>query len=184
MPVHNAGVPGFSTHQGRQALEAALAVRPRAVLLAYLVRDAQAAAIPDAARPASTAPPDLQLLRLLRSIRPRPAPPAGGPTTRVPPEAYEANLLAMIAAVRAAGAVPLLLAFPMRTPATAHLAVLRALDARADGAPLLEPAMPPDSWFEEDPIHLTPDGNAHLAEQLGAEVPSHIAPRPQALPPR
>lgn len=164
-PTVNAGVPGHSTHQGRATLPAALALAPRRVVFAYLVRDADRAAVPDAARAPAPALPSWRLVRLVRGLRPAPPAP-GGPTYRVPPEAYRANLEAMVAAARAAGAEAVVLAFPMRQPPAAHLA---ALDGLA-GVPVLRPVLAPDAFFAEDPIHLTPAGHAALAEAVAAAL--------------
>lgn len=160
VPFTNAGVPGYTTHQGRQILSEALATNPRRVILAYLVRDADRAPVPDAARPPSRPPPDLQLLRAVRTLRPR-APSPGGPAFRVPPADYAANLAWMIAAIRAAGAEPYLLAFPMVTQPTAHRAALDGLSAE-----VLAPTLERGAFFAEDPVHLTPAGNDRLADWL------------------
>lgn len=161
-PVTNAGVPGYTTHQGRQRLAAALATQPGRVILGFLVRDADLAPVADVDRPPSRPPPPLQILRALRGLRPQPAPPAGA-VFRVSPDDYVDNLRKMVAEVRAAGAEPLLLAFPMRVPATEHLQALRSLSGEAR---VLEPALAADAFFDEDPVHLTAEGNDQLASWL------------------
>ena len=160
--VVNGGVPGYSTAQGVATLDHALSLHPRAVLLAYLVRDAERAAGPDSARAASTLP-DLALLRLFRTAR-DPRPLAAGVTFRVPPEAYEANLRALRARIEATGAAALLFAFPMATPPDAHLAVLDRLGAPA-------PDLSDDVFFPEDPIHLTPQGHDTLTRWVASTLP-------------
>lgn len=167
-PVTNGGVPGYSTAQGLARLDAALALRPSHVLLAYLVRDADPAPRPDAARP-GRAPPELYLLRAVRRAGgPRaPAAPQGA-TVRVPPAQYLANLRALVERVRAAGATVEVLAFPMLRPPAAHLAALEVL---AQEVPVLRPSLPADSFFPEDPIHLTPEGHLRLAQALAEGPP-------------
>lgn len=163
-PVTNAGVPGYTTHQGRQTLTAALATKPSRVILAFLVRDADHAPLPDAARPPSRPPPDLQLLRAVRTLRPR-ATSQGGPAFRVPPRDYAANLAWMIEQIRAVGADPYILAFPMLTAPVEHLAALAGLSA-----PVWSPTLDRSAFFAEDPVHLTPEGNDRLAAWIAAEL--------------
>ncbi len=168
-PVLNAGVPGYSTHQGLLTIDRVLALQPARVIFAFLVRDADPAPAPDHLRPLRR-PPDLRLIAALRLLR-RPAGPAPAPAgdaQRVPPERYVANLRQLAAAARAAGATPVVLAFPMLAPPEAHL---RALDELATELPVLRPALPADSFFPEDPIHLTPAGHARLAEAVAGALP-------------
>ncbi len=162
----NGGVPGYSTVQGLATLDHALSLRPRGVVLAFLVRDAERGVAPDRVRAAAAPPrpPPLAILRALRSLRGPIAPPLGD-AFRVPPEEYAANLRALVARVRAAGAEAWVLAFPMRRPPTEHLAALATLDGEV---PVLAPTLPEDAFFAEDPIHLTPEGNAVLAERVAA----------------
>ncbi len=162
----NGGVPGYSTVQGLATLDTALSLRPRLVVVAYLVRDAELGQGPDRLRVAGVAPPSLALFRLIRELRgARPAPP--GTTFRVPPEEYAANVRELARRIREAGSEVQVLAFPMRTPPVAHLTALQAL--RTD-VPILAPSLPDESFFVEDPIHLTPAGNAALAEQVAAAL--------------
>lgn len=161
----NAGVPGYSTHQGLARLEHALEVKPARVLLAFLVRDAELAVMPDHERPVTAAPPSLELLRALRSLR---APPQqAGTVPRVPAERYAQNLRALIEGIRAAGAEPLLLAFPMVDRPEAHIDALVRV-SEEQGVPLLQPQLEGSDFFAEDPIHLTPEGNARLAAEVAA----------------
>lgn len=168
-PTVNGGVPGYSTVQGLATLDRALALRPRVVVLAYLVRDAERAAAADEARPLRAAPP-FALLRAVRTLRASAqrgaGPPPPGDVWRVSPTDYVANLRALVTRVRAAGAEAWVLAFPMRTPAADHLAALQTLD----GVPIVAPTVPPDAFFTEDPIHLTPAGNVLVAEAVAAAL--------------
>lgn len=172
-PVLNGGVPGYTTVQGLATLDTVLSARPRIVILGYLVRDAERAArrdLPGSDR-AGASTPDLQLLRALRILRPAPAP--GAPTTdRVPPADYRANLATLMQRVRDAGASPVLLAFPMKAPPAAHRAVLAAAH-RAESTPLIDPVLPDEAFFAEDPLHLTPAGN----DALAAVVAEALTPR-------
>ncbi|MCP4807193.1 MAG: hypothetical protein GY913_26270 [Proteobacteria bacterium] len=157
--VTNGGVPGYSTFQGLAKLDAALATEPEIVVLGFLVRDAQLAVMADSARPSVGAgDPPLRLMALMARARPAGEPPPGT-VPRVPADEYRQNLEILVQWVRSSGAEPVLLAFPMQEPAEAHLAVLRSLtDVR-----LLAPSLPASSFFPNDPIHLTAEGNAQLA---------------------
>ena len=171
-PVLNAGVPGYSTAQGLATLDTVLALKPRVVVLAYLVRDAERAIASDAVRMAAAPPraPDLALLRAVRALRGDTGGRTGGAVGeawRVSPAEYVANLRALAARARAAGAQPWLLVFPMRTPPTEHLAALEGLAAEL---PVVTPTVPDDAFFAEDPIHLTPAGNALVADTLAAAL--------------
>ena len=73
----------------------------------------------------------------------------------------------MIAEVNAAGAEPLLLAFPMRAPANEHLLALRGLSGEAR---VLEPVLEAEAFFDEDPVHLTVEGNDQLAAWLAVAL--------------
>jgi lysophospholipase L1-like esterase len=170
-PTINGGVPGHSTVQGLATLDRALALRPRVVVLAYLVRDAERASAPDAERPPSRPVPPLALLRAVRTLRGS-RPPLPGNVWRVSPPEYVANLRTLVTRVRAAGAEAWVLAFPMRTPAAEHLAALQGL---AD-VPIVAPTLPPDAFFAEDPIHLTPAGNVLVAEAVAAALRPGGAP--------
>ncbi|MCK6516022.1 GDSL-type esterase/lipase family protein [Myxococcota bacterium] len=164
-PVSNGGVPGYTSHQGLLTLQNSLSTRPERVLIAYLVRDADPAPTPDHSR-APRAVPDLRLMTALRQLRPRPqgqaAAPAG-PTARVPADRYLNNLRALKAQAEAAGAEVSFVVFPMLRRPEAHLAALQTLSAEAQ---VLSPALPPESFFAEDPIHLTAEGHDQLARQL------------------
>lgn len=173
-PTVNAGVPGHSTVQGLATLDTALSLRPRGVILAYLVRDAELAPATDRERAASSRPvaPAFALVRLIRSLRPEPPPPVGG-VPRVPAGEYAANVRELVARARAAGARVWVLAFPMVTPPAAHLA---ALAGSPPDAPVLAPTLPATAFFAEDPIHLTPEGNEQLARWLAGELARTAAP--------
>lgn len=162
----NGGVPGYSTHQGLARMEEALEAEPARVLLGFVVRDAELAPVSDHLRPEVAASPSLELMRLLRSARPAaPSPDTLGEVHRVPPARYRDNLVQLVEQVRAAGAEPLLLAFPMQERPEAHFAALVAVSEQ-ERVPLFAPELEPSHFFAEDPIHLTVEGNARLAEEL------------------
>jgi hypothetical protein len=161
--VLNAGTPGYSTHQGLAELDRALSAGAERVILAYLVRDADPAPVPDSERGPGPSTGGLKLPQALRSLRPPGPTTPTGDAQRVPPEQFSENLTALVDRVRAAGAEPVLLAFPMVEPATEHVAVLEDLGA-------LSPTLPRDAFFAEDPIHLTPQGNAELAAWLAEHL--------------
>lgn len=164
VPVVNGGVPGWSTHQAVAGAARWLDLGPSRVVLAYIVRDAQLAPRPDVqARPT----PWLlrtQLSRLVRGAR-GPAPTRAGPSPtggvpRVSVADYEANLRTLVD--RIGDAELTLLAFPQREPATAWV------DAMGRVGPVLAPQLPEEAFFQEDPIHLTPEGHQRLADWVAA----------------
>jgi len=163
-PVLNGGVPGHSTWQGRATLAQALEVEPSIVILAWLVRDAERTTQPDHLHRPS---PPSQVLRAMRALQRRQPQPDRGLSApsepRVPPENYRENLLAMAQQVERAGAIPVLLAFPMQDPPRAHLDVLYSL---AGEIPLLEPRVDDPLFFERDPLHLRPEGHEQLAHEV------------------
>lgn len=162
----NGGVPGYSTVQALATIDHALTLKPRLVLLAYLVRDAELAQVADADRRPGPARPDFAIARAIRALR-------GGQTNRpgtvrrVSPTAYLANIRTLVARIRAAGANVRVLAFPMQTEPTPYLDALRALDG---DVPVLTPILPAAAYFPEDPIHLTAKGNADLANLLAGKL--------------
>ena len=158
--VVNGGVPGWSTQQAVLGAGRYLALQPTRVVLAYIVRDAQAARVPDTrARPT----PFLLRLNLARLIAgSRPPVPPGGDTFRVPPEAYADNLRTLVA--MAAPAQVVLLAFPQPEPLTPWVEAMRTV------GPVLAPQLAVDSFFEEDPIHLSAEGNERLAALVAATL--------------
>ena len=177
-PTINGGVPGYSTHQGRIALAAALRLRPRTVVLAYLVRDAERAPVADADRPEP--PWDPRILQLLRKLRPAPSAAHRAGVPRVSAAAYIENLRQMIAEISAAGASPVLLQFPTlpadevkagvsgAAPVAEHQAALAQVAAAHPGLPLLVPAFELSHFFPEDPIHRTVEGTRALALAVAA----------------
>lgn len=162
----NGGVPGYSTVQGLATIDHALTMKPWLVIVAYLVRDAELAPTSDADRPPPTPRPKLALLSAIRTLRGAPSSPPGV-IPRVPPAAYLENIRELVKRVRASGANARILAFPMQTPPAEHLAALESL--RGD-VPILSPSLPDEAFFAEDPIHLTPGGNASLASILAGAL--------------
>ena len=207
----NFGVPGYSSFQGLRLLPRVLVrYRPRAVVILFGWNDHWLAkGFGDAEQKAASAPVatvlgPLRRLRLYQFLNhlamhlalstPR------APTLRVPPAAYRANLAAMIAECRRAGAVPVLATAPSaigagKVPAfllelgfiarpedllTLHREynrIVREL-ARETGAPLCDL----DRAFEErgaaglfadpgqDLIHPNAEGYRLMAGQLAATL--------------
>jgi len=162
--VLNAGVPGHSTHQGVQLALELLDEGPDVLILGWLVRDAQRSSRSDKS---AKAPAGLRATRLFRAFA---GAKKGGVTVstgpyRVSPADYVGNLQVVIDAAKARGVKVLLLAFPMQTPATAHLDALHDLDV-----PKIHPTLAASSFFAEDPIHLNVAGNRLLAQALEPQV--------------
>jgi lysophospholipase L1-like esterase len=163
--VLNAGVPGYSTHQGLATLDRVLALNPDVVVLAYMIRDADPAPIPDAQQRDSGPAHPLQMQRALVSLLPTPAPaPPIGDTQRVPPLLYGQNVDTLTRRIRASGAQAVLLSFPVQEDRGAHQQVLEERGA-------LSPELPAQAFFAEDPLHLNVDGNRLLAAWLAEELP-------------
>lgn len=160
-PALNAGVPGYSTVQGLATLDRVLALHPRVVVVAYLVRDVELSTHADDPTPR---PPDLHLFQVLRTLRPARA--VVGTIPRVAPAAYAANLRTIGERVRAAGATVVYLAFPMVDPPTEHLDALRNVASDA-----LIPQFDRSDFFSRDPIHLTPAGHRRLADAVRVRLP-------------
>ena len=162
--VLNAGVPGHSTHQGVEVALELLEKGPDLLILGWLVRDAQRSTRPDKA---ARAPTGLRATRLFRAIAGAKKGGATVPTGpyRVSPADYVGNLQVVVDAAEARGVKVLVLAFPMQTPATAHLDVLHDLDV-----PKIHPTLTGASFFAEDPIHLNVEGNRLLAQALQSQV--------------
>ena len=154
--VVNGAVPGWSTEQARRSGAALLALRPQRVILAFGVRDAQAAARPDAEAQPSAPAASFALARALRALVARPAQvaPPGGPP-RVSPARFAENLQALAAAARPAEVW--VMVFPQPTPLRDYI------DAAAQIGPVWSPVLPARDFFATDPIHLTAAGHAHLA---------------------
>lgn len=163
--VLNAGVPGYSTHQGLASLDRVLALKPDVVVLAYMIRDADPAPMPDAEQVDPGPERTLQLQRALMALLPSPPPaPPSGTAQRVPPGSYGDNLDVLTARVQASGAQAVLLRFPVQEDRAAHQAVLEERGA-------LTPELPASAFFEADPIHLNVDGNRMLGQWLARELP-------------
>lgn len=168
--VLNAGVPGYSSYQGLATLDRVLALKPDVVVLAYMIRDADPAPVPDSEQADPGPAHPLQLQRALVALLPTPAPaPPSGTTQRVPPAAYAQNVDALVRRVVASGAEAVLLSFPVQEARSAHQAALEERGA-------LSPQLPASAFFGPDPIHLNVDGNRLLAEWLAPQLEPHLQP--------
>jgi hypothetical protein len=175
-PVVNGGQPGWSTHQALAVADRWLALGPTRVILGFLVRDAQRALQPDHyARPT----PWIWRTHLVRLIaglmgRREGALP-GGSMRRVPVNRYVDNLHRLEGA--AAPAEVWLLAFPQREPSWEYRAALER-----DFAPLIAPTLPEQAFFEDDPIHLNPEGHRLLAQAVARALAGGAPPEPGGEP--
>jgi lysophospholipase L1-like esterase len=198
--VFNASLPGYTTYQGRAWLHHGLLdLRPDVVVIYFGWNDHWR----------STGIADSELARLMRPARPRLLNLLVKPHTphplRVPPAEYSANLAAMLADIRAAGAKPLLILAPHHLTAEAqarlrengnvlpgddptalhesYLALTREAAAAA-GAEVVDAAAvfaTLDAWPEilmRDGIHPTQIGHLILASLLS----EHLASLVPALP--
>jgi hypothetical protein len=162
-PVVNGGVPGWSTEQAVRGAAQWLSLGPTRVVLAYGVRDAWPAARSD--RQARPTPRLLRthLGRLLVSLRdgaPVPGRAATGDSHRVAPQDFADNTREIISL--AGDAEVSLLWFPQREERVAWR------EALATVGPVLWPKLPASDFFEDDPVHLNPQGNTALAQWLAA----------------
>jgi len=153
----NLGVPGYSTHQALATVGRTLATRPRAVILAFVVRDAQLSHAPDHLAPPPRPRP--RLMDALGGLVRRNATPPPATLPRVDAERFGENLDALIQTFTDAGVEVRLLSFPMVEPALEHQAELRERGA-------ISVSLPRDQFFEHDPIHLTPEGHQAMAQQV------------------
>lgn len=170
-PVINGGTPGWSTAQGVRGLPVMLdrvAHNPPArVVLAFGVRDHQAAARPDsAARPTPWLLQTRWALLLGRagSGGARAAAPGAG-VPRVGAAEFGQNIAALVDLVARSGATPSVMVFPQpgSWPPDGYAEAARD---HAGTAWLELPAFPRSDFFADDPIHLTPHGHAHFAEEV------------------
>ena len=167
-PVINGGQPGWSTHQAVSYADTWLSLEPSRVILAYGVRDAQAAPRPDSSATPTPWWRKASLTRLIQGTRTGGAPPAdqfGDPeTARVPPDQYRENLKELIELSGEAEII--LLAFPQTTSLAPWVEVQRELGTS------LEPTLSRDAFFESDPVHLNVAGHTQLAEWLASQLGS------------
>jgi len=119
--VLNAGIVGYSSEQGRRLyVERVRAHRPRVVTLLYGFNDHHLSGMPDAERLDLGSPQGphtrLAVYRAIRKVvrDAMPDPEVREVVPRVPRDRFEANLRALVAAVRADGAAPILLTVPVR----------------------------------------------------------------------
>lgn len=166
-PVVNGGVPGWTTEQAIRGARRWLDLHPTRVILAYIVRDAWPARIPDAEVPPTPFPYRTHLGRLLLGLRPsltQDRIPTDAQTYRVPVHRYEANLRTL--ETYSGNAEVVLLAFPQLHPASDWIAAMRRVGRT------LTPTLQRTDFFEHDPVHLTPLGNHHLATVVATSLRS------------
>lgn len=211
--VWNAGVGSWSSYQGRRLLETELlALRPDVVTvyfgwndhwLAWGAPDKELAAELDRAWRRRLLAERFRVLQAWHFVRDRLSGPVGPPRgapPRVSLEDYAANLRAIVAATRAAGALPVLVTAPSgltpghpvarrlveesrnfddaaRLPAVheAYNGAVRAVAAET-GAALADlarefAAEPPERLFS-DGIHLSPEGHRLAARRIAGAVAS------------
>ena len=201
--VINAGVPGFSSFQALRYLEReGFDLEPDAVLLASAINDASVAAEGSKRRfggvrklsdreyaEALTRTTGLGITRLLaRTGLWDPAPPETprrGPRRslrRVPIDEYEAGLRDFVQEVRAHGALPVLVAWPLRVqvdpsglPTSFHRTVedyqqISAQVAEATGSPFVDLVQVTQGGPElfVDIVHMNGEGYAVVAEAIAA----------------
>lgn len=193
--VVNAGQPGYTTLQGLWLWDEVLAsYAPDVVVLGFVVQDARKAAYTDRSQAVLTQ--DARYLKdhlLWRSrvylglrallgavqIRAKERPTGATPDDahgvfRVPPEEYRANLRALVARARDAGAEPVLFGYPLEVEGytAQHRAAMAEL-ARAEGVRLLDlqPFMADRAaaealYFPRDRGHANAAGNDLIARQV------------------
>lgn len=124
--VINAGVWGYSSHQGVPRTREALELEPEIVLISFGSNDAHRVERSDAefsgrslgSRRLELALKRLRTAQLVSAVLDRLDPGGDGPRQRVDRESYRRNLETMIDEVRAAGAEPVLLTRPFTGPVT------------------------------------------------------------------
>lgn len=169
--VVNAGIPGHSSHQGRTLALELIARKPSALILAWMVRDVQSAPIPDKQARAPKGLRATRIFRLLAEKSRAAGAPRQGAEQRVGPKDFEVNYREVIRAAAEAGVPVVVLAFPMQSPSSTHLAVLEALGVR-----VVQPQMKAEHFFELDPIHLNVAGNLALAKVMVEPLQAALAP--------
>jgi lysophospholipase L1-like esterase len=172
VPVHNAGIPGHSTEQGRRVAGSLFKAQPDIAILGWGLRDAQLTTTPDAQRRPSTFPRNTAVFRWL-SQKLRTPVYSRGHQPRVSAERFAANLKAIIAAAETQGVQVLLLDMTGRSETPSHGEVLAGLDR-----PLVVPRLADSMYFENDPIHLTAAGNRALAQLLAPSVSALLSREP------
>ena len=176
----NAGVPGYSAFQGRVALERALAKgeRPDIVVITFWINgrtiwdhlsDAEHLELMAAERAGEMS--RHRVTRLLRRALPEGRP-------RLTEDELAAEIRAMIAAARAAGAAPLVVSWPTAHQMTGgdehpRQSLLREV-ARAEKAAFVElmqafRAAGGEGLFV-DPVHATAGGYQTAAREIGAAI--------------
>lgn len=192
LEVVNGGQPGYTTFQGLWLWDTVLSsYNPDIVLIGYVVQDARRSAYTD--RSQAVLSQDHRFLKdhllwqsrvylglraLLGAVqvraKERPTGSAPDDTSgvyRVPPAEYRDNLRALIARIRAIGARPVLLGYPLEVEGytTTHRAVLAEL-SRSEDLPYLDlqPMMTAAAaertlYFPQDRGHANAEGNDLIA---------------------
>ncbi len=189
--VVNAGVWGYSSHQGVPRTREVLALEPDLVLISFGANDAHHVSRSDAdfsnrslaRRRLENAVGSLRSAQLLTAALDRLAPPSGEPRRRVALDDYRRNLETMIDDVRRAGAVPVLLTRPyvgivLGDAHWKHVAPDYNLATVEVGERLQVPVVDVFSFFKErdalfaDESHFTEEGH----RQAAAVVFEHLRP--------
>ena len=164
VPVVNGGIPGHSTHQGRQVLASLLGTAPDVIIFGWGLRDAQWSTIPDSQRTSPSFPRSTALYRALRHKLQTPIV-SKGTLPRVSKAEFEENLKVMVGLAESAGSDVILLDMTGRADAPTHGDVLTRI-----GPPVVVPELVDSMVFEYDPIHLNEEGNEALAVMLARPI--------------
>lgn len=197
--VINAGVWGYSSHQGVARLAGALALEPDLVTISFGSNDAHPVAVADRSYSGDSIRPrawkrwvgGLRLGRLvLGAVAAGPGPSAGATgTQRVPLDDYRANLRRMIAMTREAGARPVLLTRPYldsvpepprwKALAPSYNAATVEIGA-AEGVPVVDfySLFKGRSELFADESHFTAEGHRRAAAILHQRLRPHLAGTP------
>ena len=178
VPVVNGGIPGHSSEQGSRFAGDLIARGPSAVILAWGVRDHQLAPREDRDAKPSGGLSGSHIIKGLRglvgqgSAAPEPIEPPPGWVHRVSAERFRENLAQVVSLAKGVGSSVLLLDFPSVEGRPAHSEAMAGV-----GEALVAPELAAGLFFEGDPIHLTVEGNAALAEALVEPVRGLLSAR-------
>lgn len=186
----NAGVPGYSAYQGRMTLsELGPALRPNIVVIGFGFNDDQCwddVGDREQGRRIARLHDEwtqqfgiTRVMRLMMSRHPRPAPSGGTGRPRLTDEEFVSEIDAMVKWCRSHGAVPVLVAWPLRVQMesaalTGKQAALLAYAARHEVACVnLVEAFRAEfrSDLFVDVIHAGPAGCARAAEAIVRAIP-------------